>query len=166
MDFFGIGPLEVILIIIIGLLIFGPQKLPQMARDIGKAFSSFKKASMNLTAEIEKELDDVKKEVKNITSEEDLQDVKKGLESFKKELQDIKPEKELTDVKKGLESFKKELQDIKPERELTDVKKGLESFKKELVDIKSEKEPNSKQPDQKIVEAEKPSNPESIEGVG
>ena len=120
MDFFGIGPLEVILIIIIGLLIFGPQKLPQMARDIGKAFSSFKKASMNLTAEIEKELDDVKKEVKNITSEEDLQDVKKGLESFKKELEDIK----------------------------------------------SEKEPNSKQPDRKIVGAEKPSNPEAIEGGG
>lgn len=120
MDFFGIGPLEIILILIIGLLIFGPQKLPQIGRDVGKAFRSFKKASMNLTAEIEKELDDVKKEVKNITSEENLQDVKKELEHFKKELEDIK----------------------------------------------SEKEPNSKQPDQKTVDAEKPSNPETIEDVG
>ena len=120
MDFFGIGPLEIILILIIGLLIFGPQKLPQIGRDVGKAFRSFKKASMNLTAEIEKELDDVKKEVKDIASEEDLQDVKRGLEHFKKELEDIKSEKEL----------------------------------------------NSKQPDQKIAEAEKHSNPESIVGEG
>src|SRR4030042_1577558 len=111
MDFFGIGPLEIILILIIGLLVFGPQKLPQIGRDVGKAFRSFKKASMNLTAEIQEELDDVKKEVKDIASEEDLQDVKKGLEHFKKELEDIK----------------------------------------------SEKEPNSKQLEQKIVEAEKPS---------
>ena len=120
MDFFGIGPLEIILILIIGLLVFGPQKLPQIGRDVGKAFRSFKKASMNLTAEIQEELDDVKKEVKDIASEEDLQDVKKGLEHFKKELEDIK----------------------------------------------SEKEPNSKQLEQKIVEAEKPSNTKSIEGGG
>ncbi len=113
MDFFGIGPLEIILILIVGLLIFGPQKLPQMARDISKAFRSFKKASMDITAEIEKELDDVKKEVKDIASEEDLKDVKRGLAHFKKELEDIK----------------------------------------------SEKEPESRQPDQKIVEAEKQSNP-------
>lgn len=94
MDFFGIGPLEVILILIIGLLIFGPQKLPQIGRDIGKAFRSFKKASMDLTAEIEKELDDVKKEVKDIKSEEDLKGVRRELENFKKEIEDIKAEKE------------------------------------------------------------------------
>jgi TatA/E family protein of Tat protein translocase len=113
MDFFGIGPLEIILILIVGLLIFGPQKLPQMARDISKTLRSFKKASMDITAEIEKELDDVKKEVKDINSEKDLEDVKKGLAHFKKELEDIK----------------------------------------------SEKAPNSNKSDQKIVEAEKQSNP-------
>jgi TatA/E family protein of Tat protein translocase len=113
MDFFGIGTLEIILILIVGLLIFGPQKLPHMARDISKAFRSFKKASMDITAEIEKELDDVKKEVKDINSEKDLEDVKRGLAHFKKELEDIK----------------------------------------------SEKAPNSNQPEQKIVEAEKQSNP-------
>ena len=94
MDFFGIGPLEVILILIIGFLIFGPQKLPQIGRDIGKALRSFRKASMDLTSEIEKELEDVKKEVKDIKSEEGLKDVRKELENFKKEIEDIKAEKE------------------------------------------------------------------------
>ncbi|MBM3156201.1 MAG: TatA/E family twin arginine-targeting protein translocase [Chloroflexi bacterium] len=94
MDFFGIGPLEIILILVIGLLIFGPQKLPQIGRDVGKALRSFKKASMSITSEIEKELEDVKKEVKDIDSEKGLEDVRKGLAHFKKELEDIKAEKE------------------------------------------------------------------------
>jgi TatA/E family protein of Tat protein translocase len=93
MDFFGIGPLEVILILIIGFLIFGPEKLPQIGRDIGRAIRSFRKASTDLTAEIEKELEDVKKDVKDIKSEEGLKDVKRELEIFKKEIEDIKAEK-------------------------------------------------------------------------
>ena len=94
MDFFGIGPLELILILIIGLLIFGPQKLPQIGREVGKALLSLKKASMDLTTGIEKEMDEIKKEVRDIDSEKDLEDVKKGLAHFKKELEDIKSEKE------------------------------------------------------------------------
>lgn len=143
MDFFGIGPLEVILILIIGLLIFGPQKLPQIGRDIGRALRSFRKASMSITSEIEKELEDVKKEVKDIKSEEDLAYVKKGLEGFKRELQDIKSDKELTEVKKGIEGFKKELEDIKAETDL-----------------------NSGQQDSKKASVEKQSKPETIEDVG
>jgi phosphoenolpyruvate-protein kinase (PTS system EI component) len=63
------------------------------------------------------------------------------------------------EIEKELDDVKKEVKDSNSEKDLEDVKKGLAHFKKELEDIKSEKAPNSNQPDQKIVEAEKQSNP-------
>jgi len=69
MDFFGIGPMEIILILIIGLIIFGPGKLPQIGRDLGKALRSFKKAATDLTAEMSKELEEEKKEINSDTTQ-------------------------------------------------------------------------------------------------
>lgn len=39
-----VGPLEVIVVLIIALLVFGPQRLPDMARNAGKAVRDFKEA--------------------------------------------------------------------------------------------------------------------------
>lgn len=66
MDFFGIGPLEIILILIIGLLIFGPGKLPQIGRDLGKAFRSFKKAATDISVEMSKELEEEKEALSSL----------------------------------------------------------------------------------------------------
>lgn len=46
---FGIGAPEFILIVIIGLVVFGPGKLPELARTIGKGMREFKKATNALT---------------------------------------------------------------------------------------------------------------------
>jgi len=69
MDFFGIGPMEILLILIIGLLIFGPGKLPQIGRDVGKALRSFKKAATDLSAEMSKEMEEDKKEINSDTKQ-------------------------------------------------------------------------------------------------
>ena len=69
MDFFGIGPMEILLILIIGLLIFGPAKIPQIARDLGKALRSFKKATTDLSAEVSRELEEEKKEINSDTKQ-------------------------------------------------------------------------------------------------
>ncbi len=42
--FGSIGPWELILILVIALVIFGPGKLPQVGESLGKAMQSFKKA--------------------------------------------------------------------------------------------------------------------------
>lgn len=58
---FGIGAPELILILIIALVIFGPGKLPEIGKAVGKSLNEFKKASRELTDELK----DEKKESKN-----------------------------------------------------------------------------------------------------
>ena len=56
MDFLGIGPLELLLILIILLVVVGPEKLPDFARRLGHAVRAFRGATSNLTRELEREL--------------------------------------------------------------------------------------------------------------
>ncbi len=53
-----IGPLELIVILIIALVIFGPAKLPELGRSMGQAINQFRNASKEITDEINKPLDD------------------------------------------------------------------------------------------------------------
>lgn len=38
----GIGPMELIVVLIIALIIFGPKKLPELGRSLGSGMRSFK----------------------------------------------------------------------------------------------------------------------------
>ena len=49
---FGIGIPELILILIVGLIVFGPSKLPEIGRAVGKGLREFRKASSALQAVI------------------------------------------------------------------------------------------------------------------
>ncbi len=48
-----IGPMELILILAIALVIFGPKKLPEIGKAIGNAIREFKKHSSKVSEEIE-----------------------------------------------------------------------------------------------------------------
>lgn len=48
----GLGAPELILILIIALVIFGPAKLPEIGKGIGKSLTEFKKASKEITLDI------------------------------------------------------------------------------------------------------------------
>ena len=49
---FGLGPMEIGVILFIILLLFGAKKLPELARGLGKGIKEFKKASRDIKDEI------------------------------------------------------------------------------------------------------------------
>ena len=64
MDFFGIGFGEVLLILIVALIIWGPKRLPEIARTLGRAVRTLRKATYDLTSAVTKEIDIQEKEDK------------------------------------------------------------------------------------------------------
>ncbi len=57
MNFFGIGTGEILLILIVALIIWGPSKLPEIARKLGQATRMLRKTSFDLTTAITKEVE-------------------------------------------------------------------------------------------------------------
>ncbi len=53
-----IGFQELILILVIALVVFGPKKLPELGRSLGKTLAEFRRASNEIKQSIEKELQD------------------------------------------------------------------------------------------------------------
>ena len=55
--FMNLGFPEMIFIFIVALIIFGPKKLPEIGRQIGRALNEFKRASNEFKSQIESEID-------------------------------------------------------------------------------------------------------------
>ncbi|MCL6429395.1 MAG: twin-arginine translocase TatA/TatE family subunit [Anaerolineae bacterium] len=53
MEIFGVGPAEMLLIFVIALIVFGPGRLPEIGAAIGRAVNDFRKASRELTADLQ-----------------------------------------------------------------------------------------------------------------
>ena len=62
MGFLDIGSLEVLLILLIALIVFGPGKIPEIATKLGKMVRAFRKATFDLTTAVTKEIDSEEKE--------------------------------------------------------------------------------------------------------
>ena len=65
--FGGIGPTEILIILLIVLLLFGAKKIPEVARGLGKGIREFKKAAKDIQDEVkieEEKEDKEKKELK------------------------------------------------------------------------------------------------------
>lgn len=69
------GPLgmpEIIMIFIVGLLLFGPRKMPQLGRSIGRALGEFRRASNEFKRTVEDEV--AAEEIREV--ENDLHEIK------------------------------------------------------------------------------------------
>jgi sec-independent protein translocase protein TatB len=61
-NMFGFG--EMAFLFVLALLVFGPKKLPDIARQVGKALNEFKKASNEFRSQIESEIANLERETK------------------------------------------------------------------------------------------------------
>ena len=50
---FGLGPMELIIVFLVILLIFGAKRIPEIAQGLGKGITEFKKAARDVTNEID-----------------------------------------------------------------------------------------------------------------
>jgi len=66
--FGSIGMPELILIFVVALLVFGPKKLPELGKSLGRGLAEFKKASEDLKKTIEDEIEQGKHEPDTVRS--------------------------------------------------------------------------------------------------
>lgn len=57
--FGGLGIPELAVILVIALIIFGPSKLPEISRAIGKGIREFREITTNLEKQVKGEFDDI-----------------------------------------------------------------------------------------------------------
>ena len=60
-----LGPMEIALILIVILLLFGAKRIPEIARSLGRASQEYKKAKEDFLAEVNKPAEDAKDAVES-----------------------------------------------------------------------------------------------------
>jgi sec-independent protein translocase protein TatA len=78
---FGLGGTEIVIILVIALLLFGPRRLPEMGRSIGQSIREFQKGAKNIREEFENASGS--KEIKEMKDDlaKPLEDIKADLKS-------------------------------------------------------------------------------------
>ncbi|HKD16258.1 MAG TPA: TatA/E family twin arginine-targeting protein translocase [Thermoanaerobaculia bacterium] len=74
----SIGMPELILIFVVALLVFGPKKLPELGKSLGRGLAEFKKASEELKKTIEDEIEHGKQEA--ATVQQQVAEVRKSVD--------------------------------------------------------------------------------------
>jgi sec-independent protein translocase protein TatA len=48
----SLGPAEILVVLVVALLVFGPDKMPDIARQVGKGFREFRRVQQHLKSEL------------------------------------------------------------------------------------------------------------------
>lgn len=90
MEFFGIGASELMVILVIAVVLFGPDRIPSMAAQVGKTIREFRRYTNDLTKEFNDATGDLRQEFQNIQS-----DLRGELEATQA---DLRSQLDLTDI--------------------------------------------------------------------
>ncbi len=63
--FTGLGWPEIVLVLALVLVLFGPKRLPEIAEAMGKSIRKFKSATNDATRDVKRELDDAGRDLRN-----------------------------------------------------------------------------------------------------
>lgn len=77
----NIGPTELIIILVIALIVFGPRKLPELGKSLGQAMAQFRRASDDFKRSWEQEVELEKTRLSEIKSEIESSGESVGYES-------------------------------------------------------------------------------------
>ena len=101
MEFFGVGPLELLVILVITLIVVGPQKLPEMAAQLARFLRAFRRYSQQITRDFNEALHDIEQDYQEAKGE--WKKVGEGLEDSTRE---VRSEFEAAgrDARNGLET--------------------------------------------------------------
>ena len=53
-----IGPLEILVVLVVALVVFGPRKLPELGRQVGRGYREFRKFQQGIRNDVEAAVDD------------------------------------------------------------------------------------------------------------
>ena len=79
----NIGATELILILGVALIVFGPGKLPELGNALGKTIREFKGAINNIDEDIKKEVNDIKNEVNEV---KEMVDVRSAIQDIQNDV--------------------------------------------------------------------------------
>lgn len=74
-----LGFQELLVIFVIALLVFGPKKLPELGKSLGKGLREFKRATNDLKSSWDEQVKDAEQEISEATT--DIKDLQKDLHS-------------------------------------------------------------------------------------
>lgn len=90
---FGIGIAEMALILLIAIIVVGPEKLPEIAKAIGKVFSDIKKATEDVK-------DTISDETRKLAEAAKLNEIEEEVKKTLDDAQKIEPPDKKEDLKK------------------------------------------------------------------
>lgn len=108
---FGIGGGELILIIFIALMLFGSEKIPDVARTLGKIMAQVKNATNDIKSEINKSAKENEIDVNSLTEgfTKEVDDLKQGMNKMvsdgESSVNPLDISKEINEVKENFEDL-------------------------------------------------------------